>query len=160
VLARRGEVATATVYRHFETVHDASHQYLLRTVDQLAAELGSVARSRTVRGRFDAACARWVDQAVKWGPAIVHIRSWRGFLERVHDHDVPTSALYAALEPIITDLIGEQVLPDQDIEYAVLVWITLFDERVILDLAQHKGWSIRRIAERLGPTVLSALGGR
>ena len=59
-LARRGEVATATAYRHFETIHDAYHQYLLRTVDQLAAALGSVARSRTARGQFEnkMACER------------------------------------------------------------------------------------------------------
>jgi AcrR family transcriptional regulator len=159
-LARRGEVATATAYRHFETVHDAYRQYLLRIVDQLAAALGSLARSRTARGRFDAACARWVEQAASWGPAIVHIRSWRGFLERVRDHDAATSGLYAALEPIITALIDDKVLPEQDIEYAILIWVTLFDERVIIDLAHAKGWSIRRIAAHLGPTVLSALGGR
>jgi AcrR family transcriptional regulator len=158
-LARRAEVATATAYRHFETVHDANHQYLLRIVDQLAAALGSVARSRTARARFDAACARWVGQAVSWGPAIVHIRSWKGFLERVRDNDAATSALYAALEPIITALVDDKIIPEQDIEYAILVWITLFDERVILDLARAKGWRVRRIAAHLGLTVLAALGG-
>jgi hypothetical protein len=78
----------------------------------------------------------------------------------VHDHDVPTSALYSALAPILAALIEGGVLPEQDIEYAVLVWITLFDERVIVDLRTAKGWSSRHIARQLGATVLSALGAR
>jgi AcrR family transcriptional regulator len=158
-LARRGEVATATAYRHFETIHDAYRQYLLRTVDQLAAALGSVARSRTARGRFEWACKKWAEQAMSWGPAIVHIRNWRGFLQRLRDHDPAIIALYAALQPIILALIEDNVLPEQDVEYAILVWITLFDERVILDLAEAKGWASGRIAKQLGSTVLHALGG-
>ena len=158
-LARRGEVATATAYRHFETVHDAYHQYLLRTVDQLAAALSSFTRSRTARGRFDWACKKWAEQALSWGPAIVHIRNWRGFLQRLRDHDPAIIALYAALEPIVRALIEDKVLPEQDVEYAILVWITLFDERVILDLGEAKGWQSGRIARQLGSTVLHALGG-
>jgi AcrR family transcriptional regulator len=159
-LARRGEVATATAYRHFETVHDAQRQYLLRTVDQLTAALGSVARSRTARGRYDQACRKWAEQALGWGPAIVHIRNWRGFLQRLHDRDPAIIALYAALEPIVLALVEDKILPEQDIEYAVLIWITLFDERIVLDLGEAKGWSGGRIARQLGSTVLQALGGR
>lgn len=158
-LARRGDVSTATAYRHFETVHDACYQYLLRTVGQLAAALGSVARSRTARGRFDGACRKWAEQALSWGPAIVHIRNWRGFLHRLHDQDAAIMAIFAALEPIILALTEEGVLPEQDTEFAVLVWITLFDERVILDLGESKGWSGGRIARQLGSTVVRALGG-
>ena len=158
-VARRGGVATATAYRHFETVHDAYHQYLLRTVDQLAAALGSVTRSRTARGRFDWACTKWAEQALNWGQAIVHIRNWRGFLQRLHDQDPAIAAIYAALEPIVLALIREDILPEQDVEYAILVWITLFDERVILDLGESKGWQSGRIAKQLGSTVLLALGG-
>jgi AcrR family transcriptional regulator len=158
-LARRGEVATATAYRHFETIHDAFQQYLLRTVDRLAGALDSVARSRTSLGRFDRACKKWAEQAVSWGPAIVHIRNWRGFLQRLRDHDPAIVALYAALEPILLALIEDNVLPEQDIEYAVLIWITLFDERVILDLAETNGWQSGRIARQLSLTVLHALGG-
>jgi AcrR family transcriptional regulator len=159
-LARRGEVATATAYRHFETVHDAHHQYLLRTVDQLATALSLVGRSRTARGRFDGACKKWAEQALSWGPAIVHIRNWRGFLQRLQDHDPAVTALYAALEPIVAALVEDELIPGQDIDYAVLVWITLFDERVIVDLSEAKGWAAGRIARRLGATVLHALGGQ
>ena len=159
-VGRRGEVATATAYRHFETVHDAYHQYLLRTVDQLTAALSSVARSRTARGQFDGACRKWAEQALDWGPAIVHIRNWRGFLQRLHDHDPAIIALYAALEPIVLALVKDKVVPGQDIEYAILIWITMFDERVILDLGEAKGWPSRRIAKQLGSSVLHALGGK
>jgi AcrR family transcriptional regulator len=158
-LARRGEVATATAYRHFETVHDAYNQYLLRTVEQLAAALGSVARSRTARGRFEGACAKWAEQALAWGPAIVHIRNWRGLLQRLHDQNPTIIAVYAALEPIVLALIEDKIIPEQDIEYAILIWVTLFDERVIIDLGEAKGWSSDRIAKQLGSSVLYALGG-
>jgi AcrR family transcriptional regulator len=159
-LARRGEVATATAYRHFETVHDAHQQFLLRTVDQLGAALGSVGHSRTARGQFDGACKKWAEQALGWGPACVHIRNWRGFLQRVEDRDPAVCALYAALEPIVAALIEDEVIPGQDADYAILVWITLFDERVIVDLNESKGWPGARIARRLGSTVLQALGGQ
>ncbi|THJ41168.1 TetR/AcrR family transcriptional regulator [Candidatus Frankia alpina] len=162
-LARRGGVATATAYRHFETIHDAHHEFLLqltdRLTDRLTGRLQSVPPTWTPRRRFDAACERWAEQAADWGPAAVHIRSWRGFLERVHLGDEPTGALYAALEPIVRDLIDQGELPDQDVEYAVLVWITMFDERVIVDLRESKGWPVQRLARVLGRSVLSALGG-
>jgi AcrR family transcriptional regulator len=158
-LARRGEVATATAYRHFETIHDAYQQYLLRTVEQLAAELGSVGQSRTARGRFDGACEKWAEQALSWGPAIVHIRNWRGLLQRLHDHNPAIMAVYAALEPIVLALVNDKVIPEQDTEYAILIWVTLFDERVVMDLGEAKGWPSRRIARQLGASVLHALGG-
>jgi AcrR family transcriptional regulator len=158
-LARRGGVATATAYRHFETVHDAYREFYLRLTDQLVERVASVPVFKPGRRRFDLVCERWIEEAASWGPAAVHIRSWQGFLDRVHGGDEPTTALYSALEPIIVELIGEQLIPPQDTDYALLVWITLFDERVIVDLGQTKGWTNRHIAKSLAQSVLSALGG-
>jgi AcrR family transcriptional regulator len=158
-LARRAGVATATVYRHFDAVHDAHHEFYVRLINELVASLAAVSTRLKGRARFDAVCRTWVSLAADWGLAATHIRSYEGFLVRVRRGDPPTSTLYRALEPVLQELIDIDELPDQEIEYAVLVWITVFDERVIIDLATALGWSTRRIARRLATTVIQALGG-
>jgi AcrR family transcriptional regulator len=157
-LARRGGVATATVYRHFETIHDAFDEFYLRLIDDLVRQLSGVPAHKDARRQFATVCREWVEQAAQWGPAAVHIRSWQGFLQRAHQGDGPTSAIYATLEPVVSALIDQGVLPSQDLDYAVLVWITLFDERVIIDLRTSKPWSNRQLADALGRSVLAALG--
>ncbi len=158
-LARRAGVATATVYRHFEAVHDAHHEYYVRLVDGLVASLEAVSTRLKGRARFEAVCRTWVALAADWGLAATHIRSYEGFLVRVRRGDPPTSTLYRSLEPVLRELIESGDLPKQDLDYAVLVWITAFDERVVVDLATALGWSARRIARRLATTVIQALGG-
>jgi AcrR family transcriptional regulator len=157
-LARRGDVATATVYRHFETIHDAFDEFYLRLIDDLVRQLSEVPAHKDARRQFATVCRKWVDRAAEWGPAAVHIRSWQGFLRRAHEGDGPTSTILATLAPVVSALIEQGVLPAQDLDYAVLIWITLFDERVIIDLRTSKAWSNRRLAETLGASVLAALG--
>jgi AcrR family transcriptional regulator len=157
-LARRSGVATATVYRHFATVHDSHNEFYLRLIDQLVGQLETIPTRAAGRRRFDIACERWVAVVAGWGRAAAQIRSPEGFLERVHRDDRPTSALYAALEPIIGELIATRTIPDQSPEYAVLIWVTVFDERVIVDLTATTRVSHRRLAKQLADTVLHAYG--
>ncbi|HVV12158.1 TetR/AcrR family transcriptional regulator [Amycolatopsis sp.] len=152
-LARASGVATATVYRHFEDVRDVHHEFYYRLVDELVAELTAVPGNGT--GRFTEICARWVNLALQWGRAATRIRSSEGFLERVRADDPPTSALHAALAPVVGELAKAGEIPPQDTDYAVLVWITLFDERVIVDLAAL-GWPASRISHALSGSVLAA----
>jgi hypothetical protein len=39
------------------------------------------------------------------------------------------------------------------------MWITLFDERVLVDLHVSLGWTWERISQHLSATLLAALGG-
>lgn len=152
-LARASGVATATVYRHFEHVRDLHRAFYYRLIDELVAELTAVPG----RGmpRFDKLGQRWVDLAIHWGRAATRIRGSEGFLERVRAGDPPTSALYAALSPVIEELVEDGAIPEQDIDYAVLLWITVFDERVIVDLAEL-GWPPRRVSRALSASLHAA----
>lgn len=152
-LARASGVATATVYRHFDDVQDAHRDFYYRLIDELVAELGTLPGHGSKR--FEAMCARWVRLALEWGRAATHIRSSDGYLERVGAHDPPTSALHAALAPVISELVEEGVIAVHDLDFRVLMWITIFDERVVIDLAQ-RGWSTTRIAKALAASVMGA----
>jgi AcrR family transcriptional regulator len=156
-LARASGVATATVYRHFGDVHDVHRAFYQRLIDELVTELNSVADDARGLRRFERVNDQWVELAAGWGRAATHIRSAAGFLERVHAGDPLTSALYAALAPVVAELVEEGVVPPQEVDFAVLLWVTLFDERVIVDLTSSLGWSSRRIARRLSSSLLDAL---
>jgi AcrR family transcriptional regulator len=156
-LARASGVATATVYRHFADVRDVHREFYVRLIEELVAELGAIStRSRGI-ARLEQVGERWVSLALHWGRAATRIRSAEGFLERVRAQDPPTAALYRALAPVVEDLVAEGVLPEQDLDYAVLLWITVFDERVIVDLASSLGWTSSRIARSLTGSLLGAL---
>ncbi|WP_236008997.1 hypothetical protein [Actinomadura physcomitrii] len=138
-------------------MHDVFAEFYQRLIDELVAELAGLSARTRGRRRFEAACARWVALAAGWGRAATHIRSADGFLERVRRDDPPTSALFEELAAIIEELVADEVLPPQDVEYAVLVWVTLLDERVIVDLTSTLGWSAKRVGRTLAESVLAAL---
>lgn len=152
-LARTSGVATATVYRHFADIADVRRAFYRRLIDQLVAEVEGV--SGDSRTRFEQVGTRWVNRAVRWGRAATHIRSPEGFLERVHGLQAPESALNSCLVPVVEALIADGVIPEQDVDYAVLLWITLFDERVIIDL-RELSWAPDRIAAALSGSLLAA----
>lgn len=157
-LARAAGVASATVYRHFADVQDVHREFYYRLIHELVADLGTISARARSRRRFDAICDRWAACAALWGRAATHIRSSEGFLERVERGDPPTSALYEVLEPTIAELVEDDLIPSQDTRFGVLLWVTIFDERVIVDLAETVGWPTKRIARALATSVLGALG--
>ncbi|NGN63584.1 TetR/AcrR family transcriptional regulator [Streptomyces sp. A7024] len=157
-LARAAEVASATVYRHFADVPDVHRAYYHRLVAGLTGDLAAAsARTRGLR-RFEAVCEAWTACAVRWGRAATHIRSAEGFLERVERGESGTTALYRQLAPVVAELLADGEIPEQDERYAVLMWVTVFDERVMVDLTRTLGWSARRIARELSASLLGALG--
>ncbi|MFR9807126.1 TetR/AcrR family transcriptional regulator [Pseudonocardia sp. RS010] len=156
-LARAAGVATATAYRHFADVHEAFGEFYLRLAEELASELAAVPPEVRGLDRFERMGSRWVALAAGWGRAATQMRSPAGFLERVRAQDPVTSALHAVLAPVVRELVGDGVCPEQDVDYAVLVWVTLFDERVVVDLLAL-GWSPGEVAAHLERSVLGALG--
>lgn len=155
-LARASGVATATVYRHFTSVHEVHREFYHRMVDELVGELEHISTRHHGVERLRLIDERWVKLAVRWGRASTHIRRPEGFLERVRADDPLTSALYDGLAPTVRELIAEGIVPDQDVDYAILLWITLFDERVIADLTAAAGWTSRRVARSLTASLLGA----
>ncbi|GAA4181692.1 TetR/AcrR family transcriptional regulator [Gryllotalpicola koreensis] len=157
-LARESGISTATVYRHFGTIHDAFDQFLLRLGHELAGQLNAT-RGGDGIARFRAACVTWVDVVEEWGIAATRIRSTEGYLTRVRRGEALTTALHEALSGILVRLIADQRIPPVDLDYAILLWTTLFDERVLIDLRLAKGWSNEHIATQLGSAVLAAITG-
>ncbi|MEU7811795.1 TetR/AcrR family transcriptional regulator [Pseudonocardia sp. NPDC049154] len=156
-LARGAGVSTATAYRHFTDVYEVFAEFFLRLADELVAELGAVPADVRGLDRFTRMSGRWVALAAGWGRAATQMRSPTGFLERVRTQEPVTSALHGVLAPVVRELVADGVCPEQDVDYAVLVWVTLFDERVVVDLLAL-GWSPAEVAAHLQRSVLGALG--
>jgi AcrR family transcriptional regulator len=158
-LARESGVSTATTYRHFEDVHAVFDAYYRRTIGDLVDLLATVGATPDPMESFEGICREWALGAVSWGRSATHIRSARGYLERVREREDPLLLnLYATLSTTVEALVKTGRIPPIDVEYAVLVWITMFDERVVVDLEGTLGWPAKTVAENLGRSVLAAWG--
>jgi AcrR family transcriptional regulator len=156
-LARRANVSMATVYRHFADVNQVLEEYQARLIKDLTTALQAVPRDGDARSRLHAMGQVWVGKVDEWGPSAVRMRSHRGLLERVNEQDSPMKALYGTLEPVIREMIADGYLPRQPINFAVLMWVTIFDERVILESRRVLGWGKRRTASQLTAAVVAIL---
>ncbi|WP_298228972.1 TetR/AcrR family transcriptional regulator [Gryllotalpicola sp.] len=159
-LAKEAGVATATVYRHFDDVHELREEFYRRTVTHLVAEFEETLVTSRGRTAFDRVCAAWVKTSIGWARAATFIRSAEGYLERVRRGDDLLVRLHQLLTTVIGQLVDDGDLPRQDVEYATLTWVTLFDERVLVDLESGLGWGWKKISRHLSATTLAALGAR
>ena len=157
-LARESGVATATVYRHFTDLSDLREEFYHHYIGTLIDDLQLLATHYRGRRLVHEICSVWVASAMRWARAATFIRSPEGFIERLQMGDPFIDRLYhRVLVPAIEDLIVEEAIPSQDPRYAALIWITLFDERVIVDLTVALGWTTQFAADRLESSVLGAL---
>jgi AcrR family transcriptional regulator len=153
-LAAESGVATATVYRHFEDQMALRAEFYNRIFDRVMSEIGSVGADLEPLGQFYAICRAWVSLERDWARAASYIRSAEGYLERLRRQEPLTTEFYRVLAPVLERLIDLDLLPSQDLEYATLMWITVFDER---DLQSVLGWSPDEVAVRLGASLLACL---
>ena len=157
-LAAEAGVGTATAYRHVRTPSEALRAYSERAVRQLVEALSALDPELDPVVRFRRHCEHWVAQAREWGPAVRHIRSHQGYVERLVDGDASIGALHRILAAALDDLVRVGRMPSADPVYAVLIWVTVFDERVVYDLAEHHHWDDERITAELSGAVAGALG--
>lgn len=157
-LAAEAGVGVATAYRHFPTPQDAMQAFHRRAIEQLLEALTAVDASLEPVERFHRCCATWVEQAVQWGPAVRYVRSSKGFLERLAAADESITALHDTLADVLNSLAREGRTTEYDITYAVLLWITIFDERVVYDLTEYRRWSAAAVTDHLTRAVAGALG--
>jgi AcrR family transcriptional regulator len=160
VLAREAGVSTATAYRHFSDVRQVLEAYYENLVEELLTELSAIPAGLPPVDRFEKACRIWVRHASRWSRAAVFIRSPDGFLARLRAGDPLVTRIHGVLAPLVTDLMRAGEIATQTPEFAVLVWETLFDERVMVDLTDSMHWSTDRIAAELTRCTLHALGHR
>ncbi|MFB9075280.1 hypothetical protein ACFFX0_30565 [Citricoccus parietis] len=61
------------------------------------------------------------------------------------------------MRPVVSGLMTDRVIEERNVDYGVMLWATLFDERVIVDLESGLGWASTSIARRLSATFLDAM---
>ncbi|WP_147404334.1 TetR/AcrR family transcriptional regulator [Nocardia panacis] len=153
-LAGAAGVGVATAYRHFATPQDAMLAFQRRAIERLVLALGAVEPDGSPFARFRECCRAWVAETSTWGPALRHIRSSKGFIERLGAGDEAVLALH----DLLAGVLGPLVAQEENLTYAVLLWITLFDERVVYDLAVVCGWPPELVTTRLTAALVGALG--
>lgn len=156
-VAARAGTSLATVYRHLGSVDQAIAAYLEDLIDGWVEAVEQAGGHQVGAERMRAICRAWVRQADQWGPAAVWIRSPRGIVQRYSSEDPVVIANWRVLAPVVGQMVEQGEIPAQPIEYAVLMWNTIFDERVILDLRRGAGWSHLRVTRWLTESLWQVL---
>lgn len=141
---------TATAYRHFGTVDSVLEAGLQRLLGQVTREIEQVLTDdhATAGETFNEVCSVWATSALSWAPWAARFRSGEGFLVRSHDSSTNEYRHRAALETVLARLVDAGEIPDQEDAVAVVVWVALFDERVMVDLTDA-GYSPAQIVVHL-----------
>ncbi|MFJ6571922.1 TetR/AcrR family transcriptional regulator [Streptomyces sp. NPDC091292] len=156
-IASRAEIGPATAYRYYPSMDDVLAAYVLSVVEELRAFSGA----STAEGRplFDAVVDKWVDLLAAHGPALVQLRSRRGFLERLHSEDEIIAAQRGAWSEPVRGLLDDIGLSAGMLEHALFLSNMLFDPREIQDLLREAGLSRREVVARLTEAYCGALRG-
>lgn len=156
-LAEASGVSVATAYRNFPDPAAAITAYADRFTSGLLRASAAVPASGDPIEELLAVCSAWIELSAGWGPALVHLRSPEGILARRAAGDPFLVAFCQRLTAVLQRCVAAGVLPRQDLDFAVLSWITLLDERVIVDLTQTLGWPVAKVTGHLTTTLLAVL---
>ena len=156
-VASRAEIGPATAYRYYSSMDDVLAAYVLSVVE----ELRDFSASSTAQGRplFDAVVNKWVDLLAQHGPALVQLRSRRGYLERLHDGNEIIAAMRDAWSGPVLGLLDDIGLPEGMLEYALFLSNMIFDPREIQDLFRETPLSRQEVITRLAEAFRGALQG-
>ncbi|SPT64096.1 MULTISPECIES: TetR/AcrR family transcriptional regulator [Actinomadura] len=156
-VASRAEIGPATAYRYYSSIEDVLAAYVLSVVE----ELRDFSAASTAEGRplFDSVVDKWMDLLAEHGPALVRLRSRRGYLERLHAGNEIIAATREAWTGPVRGLLDDIGLPDDMIEYALFLANMIFDPREIQDLLQETDLSRREVVTRLTEAYGGALRG-
>ncbi|MEV5842374.1 TetR/AcrR family transcriptional regulator [Streptomyces sp. NPDC051985] len=157
-LAQAAGVSTATVYRHFDNPEDVRTGYTTRSVDRLVTSLEALPEKHRGIELFNETCRVWLTATEPWARAAIRYRPSEGYLERRAAGRPLIVRLDASLRFVLKALVELDIVPPQDLSAATLVWITLFDERVLIDLTEAAGWSLDQVIDHLSVTLLMSLG--
>jgi AcrR family transcriptional regulator len=156
-IAARAEIGPATAYRYFSSMEEVLAAYVLSVVE----ELSDFTSTSTAQGRplFDAVVDKWVDLLAQHGPALVQMRSRRGYLERLHDGNEIIAAMRDAWREPVRGLLDDIGLPDEMLEDALFLNNMIFDPREVQDLRRERRLSRREVINRLTEAYCGALRG-
>jgi AcrR family transcriptional regulator len=148
-IAEHAGLSVATAYRHFPSLESVFEAYMF----DVAHELRTYSLSLETPGpELLARVARkWIELCLVHGPATVHMRSRRGYLERLHEGaDYLLALRDALLRPILLFAESRGLTLGRDgEERALFLWNILFDPREILDLRAQLGLTAAQSTEQL-----------
>lgn len=136
-VAKEAELSVPTAYRYFSDIEDIKSAYLEGVVSDLrvfseASELHGAAL-------FDAVLAEWFRIQESQGLAIIHVRSRRGFLQRLHSDDAVIGEVARTWRNPIAELLEEHGISNVDPDIALYFYNLIFDPREIHDLRIETG---------------------
>jgi AcrR family transcriptional regulator len=146
-------VATATAYRHFDSIDHLIEAFIMRFPLDVAAR---AQRLKIASGHTSEAVARlhrwnraWVITALELGTIATALRSREGFLARRERGDPVVVAVCQQVEPLLA------ALGPNDLVYLLALWNVITDPREVLDLHAVLGWSAQRIARSCTDAVVA-----
>lgn len=110
-VASRAEIGPAAAYRYYSSMEEV----LAASVLGVVGELSDFSVTSTAQGRplFDAVVDKWVDLLAEHGPALVQLRSRRGYLKRLHDGNEVIAAMWDAWSGPVRGLLDDIGLPEE-----------------------------------------------
>jgi AcrR family transcriptional regulator len=156
-VAEAAGIGAATVYRHFSSVHQLCVELHRSIYDELSSDFERITAESTGLRRFLSVCDHWVTSSVDWGAVAAYVRRGEGYLQQLRRGDPLVVRFHASLDTAVRGLVADGIIPEQDHDYAIMMWITMFDERAIFDLRTTLGWTDERIARTLSRHVLAVL---
>jgi AcrR family transcriptional regulator len=154
-IAAEAEIAPATAYRYFSTVQDALEAY----VEDVVRELQDFSSTSPLEGSalFLATLRHWIELLDRHAPAIIQMRSPRGFLERLEDGNRVIVAIVEAWERPVRQLLAEHGIAADTLTYALSLKNVMLDAREITDLRAHLGLDDEALSVHLTAAFVGAL---
>ena len=156
-IAENAGVSVATAYRRFPSVESVFEAYMLDVAQEL--RLFSMSLESEGVALLPQVARKWVDLCLVHGPATVHMRSRRGYLERLREGtDYLMAIRDALLRPILQA--AEMQGLEHDVrheEHALFLWNIIFDPREILDLHSQMDLTAAQCTEQLMAAFQGAL---
>lgn len=156
LVAERAGLSTPTAYRYFSSVEELTTAY----VQSMLIKLRNYSHDSTVVGLalFEDVISEWVRLVGVHGAGTVQVRSRKGFLARLHDHDELITAVRDVWQRPILAVLRQFDIPDEHFDHALFLYNMMFDPREILDLL-GTGLSEPDITRRLTQAYYGALRG-
>lgn len=131
-IAEQAGLSIATAYRYFPTLEGLLNTYLHHVIILLRNYSHDCPKTGTAL--FEDVIAEWGRLLANYGAAMVHLRSRRGLIERLHEGDPVITTVRDAWERPIRSVMRELGVPDTQFDYALFLYNLIFDPREILDL--------------------------
>lgn len=156
MIAERAGVGTATVYRYFPSLDLLLGEYLAGVVVELRDYSHDSTKSGTAL--FEDVVAKLGDLLEVNGFGMTHLRSRRGFLERLRDGDPVIQTVRDAWERPIRAVLRAKGIGDEHFDHALFLYNQIYDPREVLDLV-NEGMSMAEAMGFLTAVYYGALDG-